>query len=280
MKMHELVALLMTTYREWRDARTVRLGAGLAYYGVFAVVPALTVAVAIAQAVFRRVDVQEYLAERLEELLGPIGSELAVAVTNQLDEQATQTGLGVLGAVSLLLAASLVALALQDAFNTIWHIPVTPGLRISVMRRLRSLLVILSAGALLGAALLVQTVAALLQIFLPDELQGLPAIAELFDVVGSWAVIAVGFTLLFRFMIPAATSWRLVIVVGAITATVATAGTWALGIYLSRVGGNSLTGAAGSILLMLGWIYYQAQIVLAGCQLARVLHGRSASASP
>jgi membrane protein len=273
--MREFVSIMMTTYREWRDARTVRLGAGLAYYGVFAIVPALTVAVAVAQVIFRRADIQEYLAERLEALLGPTGRELAAAVTEQLDSRSTETGLGVLGIASLLFATTLVVLALQDAFNTIWGVPVTPGIRVTMYRRLRSLIVVLSAGALLGAALLLQTVGALLQVLLPGELRSLPALSELFDLAGAWTVLAVGFTLLFRFMIPVATSWRLVATVGALTATVATAGTWALGLYLSRVGGNSLTGAAGSVLLVLVWIFYQAQIVLAGCQLARVLHGRS-----
>jgi len=271
------IAIILTTYQEWRDGRTIRLGAGLAYYGVFAVVPALTVAVAITQVLFRRADTEEFLAERLEALLGPSGTELAAAVTDQLNQQSTETGLGLLGAASLLFATTLVVLALQDAFNSIWSIPVTPGLKVSLLRRLRSLVVVLAASALLGAALLVQTIGALFEELLPGELRSVALVAGVVDFLGTWTILAIGFTLLFRFMIPAATTWRLVALVGATTATVAAAGTWALGIYLSGVGGNSLTGVAGSVLLALVWIYYQAQIVLAGCQLAKVLHRQQTS---
>jgi membrane protein len=275
-----LVTIVVATYRNWRDDRTVRLGAGLAYYGVFAVVPMLTLAAALVQRVFRRSDVQAYLEERLEAILGESGRDLAAAVNDQLAERSTEAGLGLLGAASLLFASSLVVLALQDAFNTIWKVPVITGVRTTLLRRARSLIVVVSAGALLAAGLLVHTAAGVLGVILPSGFAGIPGLIDLIELAGSWAVAAFGFTLLFQYMTPEALSWMRAFVVGAVTASAATVGTWMLTLYLNRIGGNSLTGVAGSALLILIWIFYQAQIVLAGCQLLKVLHtGPSASGS-
>ncbi len=269
---------MVTTYRSWRDDRTVRLGAGLAYYGVFAVVPILTVAVAVAQVLFRRADTKAFIDERIETLLGTEGDQLAALIDEQLAKAATQTGLGLLGGVSLLFAASLVVLALQDAFNTIWKVPVTPGLRFSLRRRLRALVVVLSTGALLSAALVVQTATSVMRLLLPGWLERASLLVGALGVVASWMVVVVGFVLLFRFMIPVDVGWRVVAFVGALTAAAATVGTWVLAIYLRRVGGGSLTGVAGSLLLGLVWIFYEAQILLAGGQLAKVLQGEQVPA--
>jgi membrane protein len=193
-------------------------------------------------------------------------------VNDQLAERSTEAGLGLLGGASLLFASSLVVLALQDAFNSIWRVPVMTGIRTTLLRRARSLIVVLAAGALLAAALLVHTATGVLDIIVPSGLDGIPGIDDVFEIVGSWAVATIGFTLLFQFMTPETLSWIRAVIIGAVTASAATVGTWALALYLNRVGGSSLTGVAGSALLILVWIFYQAQILLAGCQLGKVLH--------
>ncbi len=272
--MGELVVVGQQTYGAWRADRTMRLGAGLAYYGLFAFVPVLALSLGLAEAVFRQDDVQEYFADFLEALFGPEGVTMATAVSNELAQNSTQAGLGVFGLLSLLVAASLVVIALQDAINTIWDIPVQSGMEVLFRRRLMAFGVVLATGAILTATLVVQTAAAVLNGIVPDGFDGLDQALELLGVLGSWGVIALALTLLFRYMTPAAIGWRLSFVGGFLTAVLATMGTWVLSAYLRRVGGSSLAGVAGSAFLVLLWIYYEAQILLGGVQLVRVLHRR------
>ena len=117
-------SLGIETYEQWRDHRTIRLGAGLAYYGLFALVPMLAVALALAGLSISQDDVQSYLAEQLSALFGVDADTVAGALADVLDGSGTLAGLGAVGVASLFLTASLLVLALQDAFNTIWERPV------------------------------------------------------------------------------------------------------------------------------------------------------------
>ena len=96
---------IMTTFREWSAHRTIRLGAGLAYYGLFALIPVLAVSLSIAGIFFAREEVQDYLAEQLFELLGDDAECVSTAVAGLLDEVGSTVGICVIGLVSLLFAA-------------------------------------------------------------------------------------------------------------------------------------------------------------------------------
>ena len=268
--------LVVETYQVWRNDRTMRLGAGLAYYGLFAFIPILALAVALATVLFKRQDVQEYLSDRLVELFGPDGQQLADLVNTQLVSLSTQRGLGLLGVVSLLLATSLFVLALQDAFNTMWKVPVRVGFGTSMRRRLRALLITLTTVALLTGALAVHTAANVLELITPEGTNG--TVIGILNGLGTWAVLAVAMVLLFRYFTPVKTDFRMTVFVGVLTAVLASIGTWAYGVYLREFGGSSITGVAGSLLLAMVWIYYEVQIVLAGGQLVRVAHQQQASA--
>ena len=104
--------LCIDTYEQWRDHRTIRLGAGLAYYGLFALVPMLAVALALAGLVISQGDVQSYLADQLSTLLGVDAAAVADALASALDGSGTLAGLGAVGVASLFLTASLLVLAL------------------------------------------------------------------------------------------------------------------------------------------------------------------------
>jgi len=269
--------LVADTYQVWRNDRTMRLGAGLAYYGLFAFIPILALAVALATVLFKRHDVQDYLSDRLVELFGPDGEQLATLVNEQLVSVATQRGLGLLGVASLLLATSLFVLALQDAFNTIWGVPVRAGLSVSLHRRLRALLVTLVTVAMITGALVIHTAAGVLDLILPGASPG--TVIGILNGLGSWALLAVAMVLLFRCFTPTPVAVRLTIYVGVLTAVLASLGTWAYGVYLREFGGGSITGVAGSLLLAMVWIYYEVQIVLAGAQFVKVVHRHNIAAA-
>ena len=258
------------TYEQWRDHRTIRLGAGLAYYGLFALVPLLALALAIAGLVISRGDVQSYLTDRISDWLGIDADNVAQALTDALDGTGTLQGLGVLGAVSLFLAASVLVVAVQDAFNTIWERPVRPGFRRTVIRRLVSFAVIAGAGAVVIASFVLNAVAGLLARVIPDA-AFVASLEELFGVATSW-VLGVGvIALLFRYLTDAHIPWSSAVAGGAVTAAMLAVGTVLVGAYLQRFAASSLVGVTGSIFLVLLWIFYVGQIVLVGAEFTRVL---------
>jgi YihY family inner membrane protein len=258
------------TYEQWRDHRTIRLGAGIAYYGLFALVPLLALALAIAGLVISRGDVQSYLTEQLSDWLGIDADDIARALTDALDGTGTLTGLGILSAVSLLLTASVLVVAVQDAFNTIWERPVQPGLRHTVMRRLVAFAVIAGAGAVVIASFVLNAVAGLIGRLIP-EAAFVESLEELFGAATSWALGVGVVTLLFRVLTDADVPWRAALVGGAATAAVLALSTVLIGAYLQRYAASSLVGVTGSIFLVLLWIFFVGQIVLAGAEFTRVL---------
>ena len=265
------------TYEEWRNHRTIRLGAGLAYYGLFAIVPILAVALALAGLFISQSDVQSYLADQLSDLLGIDADQVAGALANMLGDSGALAGLGIVGVVSLFFTASLLVIALQDAFNMIWERPVRSGIRATVLRRLVAFVVVAGAGAVIVVSFAINAVTGLIGRLVPDS----PLVASLEELVGhaaSWALAIVVIALLFRYLTDVRIAWLPALVGGIVTAVTLAIGTVLVGAYLRNYGSSSLAGATGSLFLVLFWIYYVAQIVLAGAELTRVLTKRYSSA--
>jgi membrane protein len=256
------------TYEQWRSHRTMRLGAGLAYYGLFAIVPLLALALAFAGLVISQDDVQEYLADQLSTLFDVESEAVATALADLLD--GTFASLGLIGVASLFLTASLLVVALQDAFNTIWERPVRHGIRHSVLRRLVAFIVVLGAGGVIVTSFALNAVTGLLDRLVPN----ISVIASLDEVVGlvaSWALAVGVIALLFRYLPDTRVPWIPALVGSAITAVMLAVGTVVVGAYVRRYAASSLVGVTGGVLLLLLWIYYEVQILLAGAELTRVL---------
>ena len=259
-----------TTYEQWRNHRTIRLGAGLAYYGLFAIVPILAVALSLAGLFISQSDVQSYLADQLAELFGLNADRVAAAVAEVLDDAGSLAGLGLVGFVSLLLAASLLVIALQDAFNTIWERPVRSGIRQTVLRRLIAFVVVAGAGAVIVVSFAINAVTGLIARLAPD-IAVLASLEELFGLAATWALTIGVIALLFRYLTDIRVPWRPAVIGAVVTAAVLAVGTMLVGAYLRRYAASSLAGATGSVFFVLLWIYYVAQIVLVGAELTRVL---------
>jgi len=179
--------VVTATYTQWRMHRTIRLGAAVAYYGLFALVPVLAVCLAVAGRLVSDQQVQEYLDDRLVEVFGPQAAGFSEAVAATLGSTGTIAGLGLIGAGALVLAATLLVISLQDAFNTIWELPVVSGLRHSFFRRLGAFVVILAAGGVLVLAFAINSITAMIDRLVPDVVI-LGSMTELFGAAASWAL--------------------------------------------------------------------------------------------
>lgn len=267
----EIVDIGRQTYESWRQDRTLRLGAGLAFYALFTIVPLLALTAALADLLFGSLDMQKYFAERLAQFGLLDAEDVSVALTRELSRGDVQSSLGIIGLGSLLFASSLMFLAFVDAINVIWDVPVRSGVWHSVRRRLVAFLMVLVAGGVMIAGFAVTAVAGAAEKLLPSDPELLGTLADVIAGLASWVSLAFALALLFRFLIPVRVRWSRALLAGVITAVLLVIGTIGIGWYLRRFGGSSVAGAFGAVLAILTWVYYESQIVLGGVQLVKVL---------
>ncbi len=268
-----LVDLLTQTYEEWRDDRVVRLGAALAYYTLFAVVPFIAISVAVAGLIFSTAEVQSFLMERLEGFVQGDVEALAAGLTETLE--GSVRGVGIVGMVTLLFAASVLVGALQDVLNVIWHRPVRAGFTNTIRERALAFAVVLLTVAVFIAGLLVETLLGLAEALVPGNVAVLDSFAGLITSLSSWGLGALAVALVFRLLPYAEVPWRHAFIGGFVASVLMVVGSSLFGWYLSRYGTASASGVAGAVALFLVWVFYLAQILLASSELTKVLGMRS-----
>jgi membrane protein len=262
---------VMTTYGNWRRARTIRLGAGIAYYALFALVPIITLSIVVAQWLVGEPEV----AGAIDDLVDRAGVDpsVAQALTNEIERSSTQASLGVIGFGSLVFTGVLVFFAVQDAFDEIWELPLTAGWR-SIRRRLTALIVVAGGAMVLVLAVVVSTVSGIIESIVPGAGTFHDALSVVVGSLGSWAVLVGAIALVFQVRTRPRLALVPLLIGAASTAALLAVGTKVLGWYLEHYGSTSLSGAAGGVLLALVWLYYVSQMVLVGAHFTRVLDER------
>lgn len=263
-------------YRSWRDDRTIRLGAGLAYYALFGIVPFVALAVYIASLAFSRNQVRVFIFEGLARILGEADAEaVATSVSSAVAGWSSDGSLGLIGLGALVFSSSLLFAALQDALNVIFGIPVEAGIRRSVRRRLSLFALVLIFASLVLAALLLQTiVSALLSVFGLGDLSFTDVPFKLLSRLVSLVVIALGLAVLYRAMPRTAVSWKAALMGACVAVAAGSIAVVVVRAYLDRFATSSIGGATGGVALVLTLIYVLSQVVLAGAQLTKVLNER------
>ena len=266
-----VIQVVTTTYGNWRRARTIRLGAGIAYYALFALVPIITLSIVVAQWFVGEPEV----AGAIEDLVDRAGVDpsVAQALTSEVERTSTQASLGIIGFGSLVFTGVLVFFAVQDAFDEIWDLPVAKGWR-SIRRRLTALVVVAGGAMLLVLVVVVSTVSGIVESLVPGAGSFHDAISVVVGFLGSWAVLVGGIALVFQVLTRPRLALVPLLIGAASTAVLLAVGTKVLGWYLEHFGSTSLGGAAGGVLLVLVWLYYVSQMVLVGAHFTRVLDER------
>ena len=262
--------------RAWWDDDALRLGASLAYYTLFAIAPILLVATAIAGMVFGAEAVRGEIVGQLDHLLGHEG---ALAVQSLL-EGASQRRAGVvatvIGGIAFTAAATGAFLELQLALNTIWRVKTKPGVNVRafLIDRLRSFGLVVAIGFLLMVSLAVTAALAALSAWLSRLSPGMPLVWSSVSIVVSLVVTTGLFALLFRFLPDVLLHWHDVSTGAFVTAVLFTIGQQLIGLYLGQSSIASSYGAAGSMMILLLWVYYSCQILLFGAEFTRVYADR------
>jgi membrane protein len=277
-----LRSLMIETWDSWRTHRTLRVGAGLAYYTLFGIVPFLSLSVFLANLAFSTAEIRARLDEALTSLLGTEQAEgLAASLGEVMGDPAVGSSTGVVGIVSLVLASGLVLAALQDAMDIIFEAPVERTVTGTLRRRLFlfALVVVLSSAILL-ALVFESIVGGLIRFLTLDRLAPDLAGLILSTRVVSLALIVVAATLLYRLLPRTQPPWRTALLGAAIATAIGALATVGVSYYLSTLGSTSIQGAAGGIVLVLTLVFAWCQVLLAGAELVRQISLDSADPEP
>ena len=255
------------------DDDVPRLGASLAYYTLFAIAPVLLVATAIAGMAFGAQAVRGEIVGQIDYLVGREGARAVQSLLEGASQRRAGLIATIVGSVTLVLAATGAFLELQTALNTIWRVkpnPTNATFKAFVMDRVRSFGLVVAIGFLLLVSMAVSAAIAALGNWLERISPGMPLAWNLMNVLMSLCVITALFTLLYTFLPDVKLRGRDVVVGAFVTATLFTIGKQLIGFYLGQSTIASTYGAAGSVIVLLLWVYYSSQVVLVGAEFTRI----------
>ncbi|HEY9674813.1 MAG TPA: YihY/virulence factor BrkB family protein [Waterburya sp.] len=266
--------LLKITITQWRQDQTSLMAAALAYYTVFSLAPLLIIVIAIAGTVFGEQAAKGELVAQIQGLIGKDGAELiqtAIENASQLDP--SQGPIPTLINISLLLSGATVIFGqLQTSLNKIWNVEPKPGNGIIdfLRQRLLSFSMVLIIAFLLLVSLVISTLLVIFGNYLRDLIPGFTYLWQALNFLISFGIITLLFAMIFKILPDAKIAWKDVWMGAAITALLFEIGKFLLGFYLGHTSFASAYGAAGSLVIILTWVFYSAQILFLGAEFTQV----------
>ena len=270
----------------WIDDDAASKGAALAYYTLFSLAPLLLIVTAVAGLVFGAEAARGEIFGQLQGLVGPAGAATVQQLLESVNRPAGGWAATALGLVLMLVGATTVFAELQNTLDRIWRAPARPagGLWLLLRARVLSFGLILGLGFLLMVSLLASAALAGLQRWWAPQFQGWTLVLAVLDPASSFGLVTVVFALIYKLMPRVRIPWSDVWVGALVTAALFAVGRQLLGAYLGLAAVSAGFGAAGSLVVVLVWVYYSAQIFLLGAEFtwvyAHVLGSRRPQPAP
>jgi membrane protein len=279
MNLQEIWKLLQETFKEWSDDKASRLAAALAYYTIFSIAPLLIIVIAIAGAVFGEEAARGQIVGQIQGLVGVDGAKFLETAIQNANQPKTGAIASIISVVVLLVGATGLFTELQDAMNTIWEVKPKPGRGINNMIRLRvlSFAMVIGIGFLLLVSLVISTILATLVTYFSNLLPGFDFVWQIANLIISFAITTVLFGLIFKVLPDVKIAWSDVLVGASLTSVLFSIGRFLLGQYLGNGSFGSTYGAAGSLVVILAWVNYAAQILFFGAEFTQVYSRRHGS---
>ncbi len=268
----ELRSVLSETWENWNKHNVPKLGAALSYYTVFSMAPLLVVILAIIGFVLGKQAAQGQIMAQIQGMVGAEGAKAIQTVIQHANQPKAGAIAATLSVITLFLGASGVFTELRDSLNRIWEVKAKPasGIWGMIRDRLLSFGMVLAIGFLLLVSLILSAGIAAAGKFVEGMLPVPEAILHIANVVFSFVVIAALFALIYRFLPDDRIDWSDVAIGSIVTALLFTLGKFAIGLYLGKASIGSAYGAAGSLVVLLAWVYYSAQIFFFGAEFTHV----------
>jgi membrane protein len=272
MRLRDLPQLLKEAASAWVDDGAMRLSAALAYYAVFSLAPLLVIVIWIAGLLFGQDAARGQIAMQISALAG---ESAALAIQSAIKASAEQKNTGLfassVGLVVLLFGASTVFGELKDALNTIWGVTLKPGRAFLTLVRSRfiSFSMVLSIGFLLLVSLVLSAILASVGKYMNALLAFPPSLWYACDFAVSFTVISALFAMIFKILPNVRIGWHDVWIGSAGTAFLFSLGKLLIGLYLGTSSIGSSFGAAGSVVVVLTWVYYSSCILFFGAEFTK-----------
>ena len=261
--------LLRRVASSWVDDYVASMGAALAFYTMFSLAPLLLIVVSVAGLVFGQDAARGEIAAQLQSLMGQRGASAIQDLLASVHQPAQGAAATLLGLVLLFAGATSVFGELQNALDRIWRAPAQGrmvGWLALVRSRLMSFGVVMAIGFLLIVSLVASAALAAMGRWWGDMFGGWYVLALASNALIDLLLAAVLFALIYKVMPRVRVQWRDVWIGATFTALLFTVGKTLIGLYVGRAGVTSGFGAAGSLVVVLLWVYYSAQIFLIGAE--------------
>ncbi|PSP20611.1 MAG: ribonuclease BN [Cyanobacteria bacterium SW_8_48_13] len=270
-----ILGLLRETITEWQADKASRLAAALAYYTVFSLAPLLIIAVATAGTIFGQEAAKGEIVEQIEGLVGSDSARVIETAISNANQPDVSNIASIISIIVLLFGASGVFTQLQDSLNTVWNVQPKPGRSMKgiiglVLKRILSFSLVLGIGFLLVVSLILSATLLALSNYQSSLLPDLNFLWQIFNFVLSFGIVTLLFALMYKFLPDVKIAWSNVWIGAIITSLLFAIGKFLLGFYLGRGSFGSTYGAAASLVVLLAWVYYSAQILFLGAELTLV----------
>jgi len=268
--------LVKLSYREWQQDRASRLSAALAYYTIFSLAPVLIIVIAVTGLFWQQQAVHEQLMSQIQGLVGVEGAKFISNMLTSASNPARGITATILGIITLIFGALGVFNELHNSLNIIWNVKeeepknFLESLKKTILDRFLSFTMILGIGFLLLVSLVISAGLSAVQNTLGNAFPLSGFIWQMINLVVSIGVITLLFALIYKVLPDAEIAWRDVWLGGFVTAVLFSLGKFLIGLYLGNSAVASSFGAAGSLVLLLVWIYYSAQILFFGAEFTQV----------
>jgi len=263
--------LLLKSWNEFNEDQAPRLGAALAYYTVLSLAPLLILLLAIAGLVLGKEAAQGQLFGQINSMVGPEGAKAIEAMIAGASKPSSGVVASIIGFLTLIFGASSVAGELKASLNLVWdHSDSEAGLVSIVKDRSKALGVVLAGGFLLLVSLVISSAIAAAGTYVTGVLPLPEFILQALNFVVSLTVIAGVFAVLFKYLPDVKIEWHDVATGAVFTAILFGFGKFLIGMYLGKASFGSTYGAAGSLVIVLVWVYYSAQIFFFGAEFTQV----------
>jgi membrane protein len=271
----EIKPLIGASFSEWNRQNVPRLGASLAFYSLLSLAPLLLVTVSIVGLVFGHSAAQHGIIEQVRSLIGPAAAKAVSAFLQGSHNKSGGIVATIAGVITLLFSASGVLIELRDALNTIWEVPIPAvtgmGMVTSFLKqRLFSFAMVLAFGFLLIVSMVLSTWIAALGAVSSSIGPFEDTLFHIANILISFAVIACVFAAIYKILPEVHMEWRDAMTGGIVTSLLFTIGKFLLGVYLGRASYSSMYGAAASLIVLIAWIYYSAQIFFLGAEFTKM----------
>lgn len=280
--MAKIVSLIKETIREFSEKSVARLGASLAYYTVFSIAPTLVIAIAVAGLLFGEEAARGEVSRQLADLIGAQGAQ---AVETAIEKSASP-GTGILatiiGVFTLILGASAAFAELKQALNIMWEVeaPPTSGIWGMLRARLLSFAMVLVVGFLLVVSLVASAAITAVSTWVDRIWPSTEVVMRAVNGGLSFIVLTVLFALIYKLLPDTKLEWRDTWLGAAVTSLLFGVGKLLIGLYIGHSSVASTYGAAGSLVVLLVWVYYSAQILLLGATFTYVFAHQHGSRCP